>query len=119
MARLAAPAVSAILEAIAGISAATADKGLDDYAASWVLRHAIQRGVEIISEASRRLPPELQATQPQVPWPLIMGVGNVLRHEYHRISDVIIWRIVVDDLPILKAAALAMEAALRDENNAG
>ena len=31
-------------------------------------------------------PMELQATQPDIPWSEITGIGNVLRHEYHRIS---------------------------------
>jgi len=45
----------------------------------------------------------------------IMGIGNVLRHEYHRISDGVVWNVVRDHLAPLKAAALAIEAALDDK----
>ena len=45
-----------------------------------------------------------------------MGIGNVLRHEYHRVSDPLIWNVVQVNLPALKAAVLAIEAELRDES---
>jgi uncharacterized protein with HEPN domain len=114
MERLVRPALRAILEAIDGIDHATSGKTLDDFRADWLLRHGVQRGVEIISEAARRVPPEFQVTQPHIPWPQIMGIGNVLRHEYHRISDPVIWNVVQAYLPPLKAAVLAIEAGLKE-----
>ena len=74
----------------------------------WVVRHAVQRGIEIISEASRRLPHTLTATEPGIPWPKIAGMGNILRHEYHKVQDEIIWEVVEKHLPPLKAAILRM-----------
>ena len=112
MERLVRPALRAILEAIDGIQAATAGKTLEQYAADWLTRHGIQRGIEIISEAVRRIPAELLEKQPQVPWAQIAGIGNVLRHEYHRVSDTVIWNVVQEHLPPLKLAVLAIDAAL-------
>ena len=40
-----------------------------------------------------------------------MGIGNILRHEYQGLSDAIIWRVVVDELPRLKAAVEAIAQA--------
>ena len=80
MARRVQPALRAILEAIAGIEGAVQGKTLDDFAADWLLRHAVQRGIEIISEATRRIPQDLLAAQPQVSWAQIKGIGNTLRH---------------------------------------
>jgi uncharacterized protein with HEPN domain len=57
-------------------------------------------------------PPELQARQPNIPCAQIMGIGNVLRHEYHRVSDTLIWNVVQDYLPPLRAAIAAIEAEL-------
>jgi len=57
----------------------------------------------------------LQATQPQIPWAQIIGIGNVLRHEYHRISDTVVWNVVQDRLQPLQAAIEAMEAALDED----
>jgi uncharacterized protein with HEPN domain len=73
------PALRAIREAIEGVEGAVRGKTLDDFSADWLLRHGVQRGVEIVSEATRRIPPELQARQPNIPWAQIMGIGNVLR----------------------------------------
>jgi uncharacterized protein with HEPN domain len=42
----------------------------------------------------------------------IGGIGNVLRHEYHTISDKIIWDVVALELPTLKVAVEAIDAAL-------
>ncbi len=115
MERLVRPALRAILQAIDGIDNATHGKTLGDYGEDWLLRHGVQRGIEIVSEAARRVPPELQATQPHIPWTQIMGIGNVLRHEYHRISDTVIWNVVQEYLPPLKAAVLAIEAGLKED----
>lgn len=106
------PALRAILDATDGIQAAVRGKSLDDFSADWLLRHGVQRGIEIVSEAARRIPPELRATQPHVPWAQIMGIGNVLRHEYHRVSDTVVWNVVQDYLPPLKAAVEAINSAL-------
>ncbi len=110
--RLVRPALRAILEAIDGIENATRGKTLSDYAGDWLLRHGIQRGIEIISEAARRIPADIQKTQPQIPWLQIMGIGNMLRHEYHRLSDAVIWNVVEVHLPPLKEAVTAIDATL-------
>jgi uncharacterized protein with HEPN domain len=114
MERLVRPALRAVLEAIDGIEIATRNKTLEEYSADWLLRHGVQRGIEIISEAVRRIPPQLQQTQPTIPWTQIAGIGNVLRHEYHRVSDTVIWNVVQEYLPHLKAAVAAIDAALNE-----
>jgi len=115
LARIAAPAISDILTAINGINRALKGKSYKEFTREWVLRHAVQRGIEIISEASRSLPEQLTRQHPQVPWKQIKGIGNILRHEYHRVADDIIWNVVVNDLPTLKKAILK----LRDESKRG
>ena len=112
--RLVRPALRAISEAIEGIDDAVAGKTVSEFSADWLLRHGVQRGIEIISEAARRIPPAMQATQQDIPWAEIMGIGNVLRHEYHRISDRVIWNVVQQHLPALKAAVAAMDAELEE-----
>ncbi|MCO5164554.1 MAG: DUF86 domain-containing protein [Mesorhizobium sp.] len=97
-------ALDDMLEALDGILTATDGKALDDYRTDWVLKHAVQRGIEIVSEASRALPEDVQALRPEIPWPRVRAIGNVLRHEYHALSDTIIWRVVTDELPALRAA---------------
>jgi uncharacterized protein with HEPN domain len=93
-----------ILEAIERVEEITRGKTLREFESSWQLRWLVQRAIEIISEASRAIPDELTDTQPSIPWPSIRGIGNVLRHNYDRLSDPIIWRVVTDELPALKHA---------------
>jgi uncharacterized protein with HEPN domain len=57
-----------------------------------MLRQAIERNIEIISEASRRLPAAVKARHPKVPWRGIAAIGNILRHEYPAVNRDIIWR---------------------------
>ena len=112
MARKIRPVLTEILAAIEAIEHSVAGRTLDDFQQNWLLKHGIQRGIEIISEASRHLPDELQNTRPEIPWKQIAGIGSMLRHEYHSIADVVIWRVVTDYLPPLKDAVLAMQAEL-------
>jgi hypothetical protein len=43
---------------------------------------------------------------PGVDWKGFRGMGNILRHGYHRIDDKIVWDTVKDELPPVKAAVL-------------
>jgi uncharacterized protein with HEPN domain len=64
--------------------------------------YAVTRAVEIISEASRRLPPSLRERHPQLPWRAIMDVGNVYRHDYDSVAEEYVWRTVNQSLdPLL------------------
>jgi len=75
---------------------------LDTFEADWRKRWLVERGVEIISEASRHLTDELKARHPEIPWPKVAGIGNVLRHDYGNIAAPIMWKLVQDDLPLLE-----------------
>lgn len=104
--------VSEIIDALDGIAAATAGKTIEDFGADWLLRHGVQRGIEIISEAARHLPDDLLEVAPEIPWKQIRGIGNVLRHEYHKVSDPIVWAVVTDSLPALRVAIQRIQASL-------
>lgn len=95
-----------ILETIDRVQEITAEKTLNDFSASWQLRFIVQRAIEIISEASRAIPEDLTAERPEIPWNSIRHIGNVLRHEYHALSD--IWRVITDELPKLRIAIEAI-----------
>lgn len=56
--------------------------------------YAVIRCLEIVSEASRRLPASLKNRHPDIPWKEIAGAGNVYRHDYEEVSTVMIWNTV-------------------------
>ena len=96
-----------MLENIEGIEKAIARKTYASFAKSWITKAAVERGIEIISEASRHLPASVKSAHPDVRWKDIAGIGNILRHEHQRVDDRIIWNAVKDHLPALKVALLA------------
>jgi len=64
--------------------------------------YAVTRCLEIISEASRRLPDDLKARNPSIPWREIAAAGNIYRHEYEAVAARTLWRTVSHDLPLLR-----------------
>lgn len=100
-----------MLEAIEGIGAAVAGLDFQDFAGDWLLQRGVERGLEIISEASRHVPAATQATHPGVPWRQIAGIGNILRHEYQRVEPRLIWNVVTQHMAPLEAA---LRHALRE-----
>ncbi len=91
-----------IIEAIERINTVLEGMPLAVFEEDWQAQWLIQRGVEIVSEASRRLPEELKARHPDIPWRKVAGIGNVLRHDYESISAPIMWKLVREDLPVLE-----------------
>ena len=61
----------------------------------------VERGIEIISEASRHLPLELQQRHLGIPWKQVRDIGNILRHEYQYVDQVLIWKTAFYRLPEL------------------
>lgn len=69
--------------------------------------YAVVRCLEIISEASRRLPAELKSRHPSIPWQQIAGAGNVYRHDYEEVAHALVWHTIRTALPVLLAAVEA------------
>ena len=109
-----------ILAAIRGIKSTVAGLGYENYVTVWWIKHASERGIEIISEASRHIPDDLKETATEVPWRQIAGIGNILRHDYETISDHVVWDIIENHLDPLEEAAQrlvkAIEAEERDKS---
>jgi uncharacterized protein with HEPN domain len=67
--------------------------------------YAITRCLEIISEASRRLSPDMKARHPDIPWRQVSGSGNIYRHDYEDVAHRLVWGTVHEFLPALRAMA--------------
>ena len=102
MARSLVPYLTDIIEAIERIRVVIADIGLDAFEGDWRLQWLVERGVEIVSEASRRLPVELKERHPDIPWGKVAGIGNVLRHDYESVAAALMWKLAQDDLAALE-----------------
>ncbi len=102
-----------ILETIGQLEALVARKTLATYRKDFATKRAVERCIEIISEASRHLPSTLTKHHPDIPWKQVRGVGNVLRHEYNKVVDGIIWSAATKDMKALKRAIVAMAGTLK------
>lgn len=111
MKRSALVALRDMLEAIDAAAEMVDGADLGRFRADRQLRYAIERCLEIASEASRRIPDDSKARWPDVPWPEIAAMGNRLRHEYGRLDVVLVWKAATTSLPDLRPVI----AALLDE----
>lgn len=68
---------------------------------------AVERCLQRITEAARKLGKELEEHQPEIPWKMIRNMGSILRHDYQRISMKRLWGTVSSDLAPLRAACEA------------
>jgi uncharacterized protein with HEPN domain len=76
------------------------------------LRYAVERALEIVSEASRRVPRSLQNDRPEIPWRQVADFGNVLRHTYFDIESETVWAIATKQLAPPKEALIAIRERL-------
>lgn len=104
--------VEHMLEAIANIEADTAGYDFARFRTDRRVRQLVERNLEIISEASRRLPRAATEAEGRIPWRAIAGIGNVIRHDYHDTYPTILWETCVKDLQPLKEALLRIRSSL-------
>ncbi len=76
--------------------------------------YAVTRCLEIISEASRRLPVELKARHPSIAWKNMAGAGNIYRHDYEDVAVTQVWDAVRLALPPLRVIIEQELATLGD-----
>ncbi|HEY7299399.1 MAG TPA: HepT-like ribonuclease domain-containing protein [Xanthobacteraceae bacterium] len=92
-----------ILEAINDIQAVLSETTVERFAGDKFRRIFVERSFEIICEASRHIPVNVKAGEPEIDWQGMVDFGNRLRHAYHRIEANLLWQIAERDLPPLKA----------------
>lgn len=92
-----------IANAIGNIQEIVAGQTRDSFTNDLVMRMAVERLLEIISEASRFIPPDMQAKEPAINWRRLADLGNWLRHAYHRTDAGLLWVMIEDDLEPLRA----------------
>ncbi|HXY57184.1 MAG TPA: HepT-like ribonuclease domain-containing protein [Methylocystis sp.] len=97
-----------ILRAIDDVRALLAGRTLETLEQDGVARAALERYIEIISEASRHIPENLKSRYPLIPWLDIAGIGNHIRHAYDSVDLEILWNIYLYELDALEAAVEAL-----------
>jgi uncharacterized protein with HEPN domain len=76
---------------------------------------AIVRNLEIIGEATKRIPEETKVKYSEIPWKLMAGTRDKLIHEYFGVNLQVLWKAVKEDLPPLKRSIKQLLQELDNE----
>ena len=95
--------------------------GRDTFMHSTLIQDAVLRNLQTLGQSAGRLSDTLRDAHPEVSWRGIIGLRNILVHDYLGISLVRIWEIVEHDLPDLrrKVEALIQELEAAFSNSEG
>jgi uncharacterized protein with HEPN domain len=108
-----------ILENITLIEEFTTGMNQADFTQDLKTHNAVERCLERISEAAKKLGDVAETLCPGTPWPKLRALGNLLRHEYDKVNSVRVWLMVEDDLAPLKVAVETALKALREAQGTG
>jgi uncharacterized protein with HEPN domain len=76
-----------------------AESDLQSYLKNRTLQLAMERCLEIIGEAARRISADFKQSHPEIPWSVIIGQRNVIAHEYGDIRQDRLWQVATERLP--------------------
>lgn len=78
----------------------------DELIQTWIVHH-----LQIIGESCRAISIEFRQSHPEIPWARVIGMRNILVHDYFGIDVDVVWEAVSKELPSLLAQ---VKAALGD-----
>jgi uncharacterized protein with HEPN domain len=94
--------VDDIYDSIKAIQKYTFGLSRADFMASSEKQDAVIRRLEVIGEAANRLTDDFRRHYPEIPWSGIVGLRNVLIHEYDTIDLDRVWQTIVKNIPELE-----------------
>ena len=91
-----------ILESIELIEEYTADKTKEEFLTSQQLQDAVIKRIEIIGEAVKNIPNDIREKYTDIPWKDIVGMRDILIHQYFGVDLDLAWKVVKENIPELK-----------------
>ena len=79
-----------------------AERGRPAFVSDELIQTYIVHNLQILGEAAAKIPIDQQSQYPELPWPKMVGMRNVLVHNYFNIDLDIVWQVVESELPALK-----------------
>jgi uncharacterized protein with HEPN domain len=93
-----------ILDAISEIENYTSNVELKEFLANSMMRFASIKQIEIVGEAANYITPETKQLFSDIEWKQIIGMRHILIHEYFGVDANLVWQVIVNDIPALKAS---------------
>jgi uncharacterized protein with HEPN domain len=97
-----------MVDSIVKIQTFTEKMSEEDYLNSELVQSAVERKLEILGEAARRLSTEFQSQYPEIDWRNTIGLRNLIAHRYDQVEQERIWNIIQEVLPQLKALLITL-----------
>ena len=97
-----------IIQAIARIHRSVDGISKEDFFANEDKQGNVVRCIEIIGEAANHIDAEIIKSNPDVPWPSIIGMRNNLIHGYNEVNYTFVWAVIENDLSKLDEKARAI-----------
>lgn len=88
-----------ILDAMDKAEILLADVTYDQFAGDFRIHYAVVRALEIIGEATKRLPSHLRDEYPAIPWKGMAGMRDRIIHGYDMVDYEIVWNTVKQVIP--------------------
>jgi uncharacterized protein with HEPN domain len=95
--------ISHIIHEIDYIRKKCENKTIDDLYSDEDLQHIVSRALEIISEASKNISPEMKSAHAQIPWKEMSGIRDKIIHGYFSINWIIVWDVINHEIGNLKS----------------
>jgi uncharacterized protein with HEPN domain len=88
-----------ILDSIQKARRFTENMSFEEFSTDAKTIYATVRALEIVGEATKRLPPDIRDRQSSIPWRKMAGIRDIMIHEYNRVDLAVVWKTVKEDLP--------------------
>ncbi len=109
-----------VAHAIEEIQAHTAGLSQEEYEADTKTQRAVERNLQIVGEAVRKLSAELKSAHPDVPWDDVYAARNVIVHQYFGVDQKILWDVLQEDLgPLLTRVREILAGPIEPARSAG
>ena len=84
---------------------ATASAGLtrEQFENDPTLQRAFVRSLEIIGEATKKVPSDIRTQNPDVEWRAMAGMRDRLIHDYFGVDQDLVWDVLQKKIPVLRA----------------